>query len=679
MNETVQYKIYVIQEDGTEVLYKNPIPNLQVLCTQFAQNNTIKIKFPFQFAQNSQIVLRGRNAVIELFSTELGSNFLLQTGAGVSGQKLCIGEKTTAVDNFHIHMVSSDRGVYIGKDCMISKNVQIWLSDGHAVFNDQGKIMNYCDKDVVIGNHVWLGANVTIGKGVAIQDNSIVGMCSVVTKDIPQNCTAVGNPAKVLYHGTSWDRLPPYKFVEDNKMEACKIIVTNQEGETRELKTNEKIENLNLVCGPRAKNNVIRLYEPFSFSKATRIDLRGENAEIILGSNKYIYNLNIITGTGTKDIKISFGKNCSMDSGFYINAGDSNCTLEIGEDCMFARNVTLYPCDGHVILDEEDTVLNARGHLKIGDHVWVGANSIFTKNAVVPSNSVVGAGSVVTKKYEDTNICIAGNPAAIVKRNISWKRERPYSYLEKDTGASSQKIVVVIPARYQSSRFPGKPLASILGKPMIQWVYEKVTAMNEIAEAYVATDDQRIYDTVIGFGGKAIMTGECSCGSERVYVACQDIDCDIVLNIQGDEPMIKTEMIRDLISAFKDPDVNMATLKKEITSEDDINNPNIAKLITDVNNDAIYFSRSTIPFNRDKIPGVKYHKHIGVYGYKKEFLKKFVELPHGAFEDAENLEQLRVIENGYKIRVVETMYDSIGVDLPEHIARVEEEMKKEGF
>ena len=240
-------------------------------------------------------------------------------------------------------------------------------------------------------------------------------------------------------------------------------------------------------------------------------------------------------------------------------------------------------------------------------------------------------------------------------------------------------VISIIPARYQSSRFPGKPLAEILGKPMIQWVYERVSSVPEIADVYVATDDQRIYDTVLGFDGKAIMTGECSCGSDRVYQACENIEADIILNIQGDEPMIKTEMIEDLISAFDDPEVKMATLKKEITAEADINNPNIAKLITDENNNAIYFSRSTIPYNRDGRDDIKYYKHIGVYGYTKEFLKTFVSLPQSSLENAEQLEQLRAIENGYKIRVIETQYQSIGVDLPEHIAIVEEEMKREGL
>lgn len=238
------------------------------------------------------------------------------------------------------------------------------------------------------------------------------------------------------------------------------------------------------------------------------------------------------------------------------------------------------------------------------------------------------------------------------------------------------KIIAVIPARYESSRFPGKPLANICGKPMICWVYEAVKKVEEISGVYVATDDERIYKTVEDFGGKAVMTGKCSCGTERIAEACRDIDCDVVLNIQGDEPMIQRGMILDLISAFRDSSVEMATLKKRITTEGEINNPNIAKVITDVNNDAIYFSRSSIPYNRDGREGVKYYKHIGVYGYTKHFLECFAAWERSSLEQAEELEQLRVIENGYKIRVVETEYQSIGVDLPEHIALVEQELKK---
>lgn len=239
------------------------------------------------------------------------------------------------------------------------------------------------------------------------------------------------------------------------------------------------------------------------------------------------------------------------------------------------------------------------------------------------------------------------------------------------------KIIAVIPARYQSSRFPGKPLAVICGKPMIQYVYETVSNIEAISDTYVATDDERIYNAVSNFGGKVVMTGKCACGSERVAQACRDIECNVVLNIQGDEPMIRPEMICDLISAFDDPSVNMATLKKRITSREDIENPNIVKLITDVRNNAIFFSRSTIPYNRDNLETVKYYKHIGIYGYKKDFLMKFEQLPRSPLECAEELEQLRALENGYSIRVVETEYQSIGVDLPDHIALVEREMKHE--
>lgn len=239
-----------------------------------------------------------------------------------------------------------------------------------------------------------------------------------------------------------------------------------------------------------------------------------------------------------------------------------------------------------------------------------------------------------------------------------------------------KKIAAVIPARYQSSRFPGKPLALIAGKPMIQWVFERVSMAEGICGVYVATDDERIYNAVQSFGGKSIMTGQCSCGSERVYEASRDIEADVILNIQGDEPMIKTEMINELISIFEDRSVLMATLKKEISNDADLSNPNIVKLITDVSGNAIYFSRSQIPYNRDGM-NVKYYRHIGVYGYTKDFLERFVGLPQSDLERAEQLEQLRAIENGYAIKVKETYFESIGVDLPEHIKIVEKQMEKE--
>lgn len=257
------------------------------------------------------------------------------------------------------------------------------------------------------------------------------------------------------------------------------------------------------------------------------------------------------------------------------------------------------------------------------------------------------------------------------ERNQSFLQQ-----LEEENNMEPKKVIAIIPARYQSSRFPGKPLALIAGKPMIQRVYERICMARDINRVYIATDDQRIYDAVKKFGGNVVMTGKCECGSERVFQASEFIEADIVLNIQGDEPTIKPEMVEELISAFDDPEVQMATLKKEISNVDDINNPNIVKVVTNADNDAVFFSRSVIPYNRDN-KQVKYYKHIGIYGYTKEFLKKFVDLPQSSLEKAEQLEQLRVIENGYKIRVVETQNESIGVDLPEHVQQVEKILQDE--
>lgn len=234
-----------------------------------------------------------------------------------------------------------------------------------------------------------------------------------------------------------------------------------------------------------------------------------------------------------------------------------------------------------------------------------------------------------------------------------------------------KKVIAIIPARFQSSRFPGKPLALICGKPMIQWVYERVSAVKRISETFVATDDQRISETVKRFGGRVIMTGNCGCGTERVFQAGKDIEADVILNIQGDEPLIKAKMIEELLCAFDDPSVIMATLKKEISNEEELTNSNVVKVITDKNDNAVYFSRYPVPYNRDQKKDVKYYKHIGIYGYKKNFLKQFVGLPVSDLEKTEQLEQLRAIENGYPIRVLETEFQCIGVDLPENIKQVE--------
>jgi len=240
-----------------------------------------------------------------------------------------------------------------------------------------------------------------------------------------------------------------------------------------------------------------------------------------------------------------------------------------------------------------------------------------------------------------------------------------------------KSVVAVIPSRYGSTRFPGKPLALINNKPMIQWVYEKVEKINEIDAVYVATDDKRIFDAVNSFNGKVIMTSsENNSGTDRIAEALSKIPqkFDIVLNVQGDEPMIREEMLIPLISSFEDSEVYYSTLKYEINNEKEINDPNIAKVLTDSLGYAIYFSRRTIPYNRDNLDNNKYYKHIGVYAYKYDFLLRFSQMQSSYLENMEQLEQLRAIENGYKIKVIESKYQSIGVDLPEHIEILEKHL-----
>lgn len=244
------------------------------------------------------------------------------------------------------------------------------------------------------------------------------------------------------------------------------------------------------------------------------------------------------------------------------------------------------------------------------------------------------------------------------------------------------KTIAIIPSRYGSSRFPGKPLALISGRPMIQWVYENVSKASFLDAVYVATDDQRIFNCVESFGGKALMTSSThTCGTDRL-AECAEIlrlvDDDLVLNIQGDEPLIKAEMVQDLYSCFDSDEVYMGTLKKRIEVSEELNNPNVVKVINDVNDYAIYFSRYCLPFERDG-KKVDHYKHIGAYGYKTWFLKKYSKMAKTPLEISESLEQLRVLENGYKIRVKETKYQTIGVDTPEQIAQVEEELRKVGL
>lgn len=242
-----------------------------------------------------------------------------------------------------------------------------------------------------------------------------------------------------------------------------------------------------------------------------------------------------------------------------------------------------------------------------------------------------------------------------------------------------KRIIAIIPARFGSTRFPGKPLAIINGIPMIQWVYGKVRNVEAVAEVYVATDDQRIYDAVNAFGGQAILTSDKhTCGTDRLAECAEILNLSedtLVLNIQGDEPLIKREMIEDLISCFDSNSVYMGTLKKKIDDKDELANPNVVKVITDINDNAIYFSRYCIPFERDN-QETDHYKHIGVYGYTAKFLKEYSKMSKTRLEIAESLEQLRVIENGYKIKVKETMYQTIGVDTPEQVKQVEALMEE---
>jgi len=237
------------------------------------------------------------------------------------------------------------------------------------------------------------------------------------------------------------------------------------------------------------------------------------------------------------------------------------------------------------------------------------------------------------------------------------------------------EIAVIIPARYASSRFPGKPLALISGKPMIEHVYRRIAGMEEINQIIVATDDERIYRTVLSFGGRAEMTpSDLNSGTDRIARVARSLSADIIVNVQGDEPLLKQEMVREAVKPFfNDPAVIMSTLKKRIVDKKEIDNPNVVKVVTDKKNNALYFSRYPVPFPRNK--GAVYYKHIGLYVYNRKFLLDYSQWEQTPLEKSESLEQLRVLENGYNIRVVETNYNSVGVDTPEDIEEVEKSLK----
>ena len=237
------------------------------------------------------------------------------------------------------------------------------------------------------------------------------------------------------------------------------------------------------------------------------------------------------------------------------------------------------------------------------------------------------------------------------------------------------KIVCIIPSRYGSSRFPGKPLADLCGKPMIRHVYERAQHAEGVSFAAVATDDERIFAAVQAFGGKAWMTSpDCRSGTDRIAEAADKLELDddaIVVNIQGDQPAFEPAQIEEVVRPLlEDSSIPMSTLIYKIVRDEEIVHPNAVKTVFDHDHFALYFSRSTIPFVRDKGRKAEYFKHHGIYAYRRDFLRIFAGLPEGVLERMESLEQLRALEYGYRVKVVETAYDSIEVDTPEELARV---------
>jgi len=235
-----------------------------------------------------------------------------------------------------------------------------------------------------------------------------------------------------------------------------------------------------------------------------------------------------------------------------------------------------------------------------------------------------------------------------------------------------RKILGVIPARFSSTRFPGKVLALIAGKTMLQHVYERAARSTYLTSILIATDDDRVYSAAKNFGARVRMTrSDHLSGTDRVAEAASAVDAEIVVNIQGDEPLIDPAAIdAAILPMVHEPELVMGTLKKRIEDAREITDPNVVKVVTNHAGDAIYFSRCAIPFEREKSVNTPYFKHIGLYVYQRYFLLAYSALPVGPLEAAERLEQLRALENGLRIRVVETEYESLGVDTPEDLERV---------
>jgi 3-deoxy-manno-octulosonate cytidylyltransferase (CMP-KDO synthetase) len=236
-----------------------------------------------------------------------------------------------------------------------------------------------------------------------------------------------------------------------------------------------------------------------------------------------------------------------------------------------------------------------------------------------------------------------------------------------------RKATGIIPVRYQSTRFPGKPLALIAGKSLVQRVYEQAKQAHLLQHLIIATDDERIFKASQAFGAEVHMTSpHHQSGTERVAEVAQKLDTPVIINIQGDEPLLQGQMIDDLVQALQDESVPMATLAAKVIDLDLLQDKNIVKVVCDKNGYALYFSRAPLPFQSAEY----FWQHIGIYGYQKEFLLKFRDLPVSWLERCEKLEQLRALENGFKIKIIQTASPTLSVDTPEDIIKIEKFIKK---
>lgn len=234
------------------------------------------------------------------------------------------------------------------------------------------------------------------------------------------------------------------------------------------------------------------------------------------------------------------------------------------------------------------------------------------------------------------------------------------------------KIIAVIPARYEASRFPGKLMQLLGEKTVIATTYENVVETALFEEVFVATDSEIIFNEITTLGGNAVMTGEHETGSDRIAAAVGNIDCDIIVNVQGDEPFLKKGPLQQLMSVFEDDpeeNISLASLKIKLYGKEEVENPNNVKVITDNQGFALYFSRSPIPFAREQNLETEYFKHIGVYAFRKKALLKFAALPMRPLEIAEKIECIRYLEYGMKIKMIETDFLGVGIDVPEDLEK----------